>query len=319
MTTQTLFDFARPSRPTSTFTDSDQLTVVDLCCGAGMASLGFKAAGGYDILGGVDIWDDAVEAFCLNHGNDYDFFQDAGWLGVEGAAAGRQEHSDGWTVDVVLTGPPCQDDSLANHAADKGRGAIKAPALAAARAMGATWIIMEMVTSKYADWCRSQGARQILKLQDCKLGGFTMRTRWFAVWGPWDLVITEEQGRGWGEALGVDDPDARLATESNSKAKRWQRAKAPHEAADACVGGDRRHVIRLGNGEEIRLGPQDEAALAGFPNLELQRSEHMCNGEREWTWTQGAQNERDANTMVGNGWPMSFGRAIGRAITRRSR
>lgn len=56
---QTIFSFARPALPTSTFAaDGDAadycdegLTVVDLCCGCGMSSLGFKAAG-FEILGG---------------------------------------------------------------------------------------------------------------------------------------------------------------------------------------------------------------------------------------------------------------------------
>lgn len=315
---QTIFSFARPALPTSTFTDDPgdcYLTVVDLCCGCGMASLGLLEAGGFDILGGMDVWYDATEAFCLNIGNNYDFFRDAGWDSVEGLLQAREAWTEHMDVDVVLTGPPCQDDSRANQGTDKGRGAIKAPALEAARALGATWIIMEMVISKYADWCREQGARQVLKLKDCELGGFTTRERWFAIWGPRDLELEKQEPRGWGEALGVDDPDARLATEANSNGKRWRYAKAPHEPAGACVGGDRRHVIRLGNGEEIRLGPMDEAALSGFPNLKLQNREPMCDQDgREWLWVYGAQNERDANTMVGNGWPASFGRALGRAI-----
>jgi len=316
---QTSFEFMRPALPMSTFAaDGDdyadeRLTVVDLCCGAGMASLGFRAAG-FEVLGGVDAWDDAVEAFCLNHGNDHDFYRDAGWTKVEDAVEACQRGD--WRVDVVLTGPPCQDDSRANQGADKGRGAVKAPALEAARALNPTWIIMEMVSMSYVDWCKAQGARQLLKLRDCDLGGYTTRERWFAIWGPRDLVVEKQTPRGWGEALGVDDPAALLATEANSKAKRWRLAKGPSEPAGACVGGDRRHIIRLGTGEEIRLGPQDEAALSGFPRLQLQRVEDISDSEGTKVWVQGAQNERDANTMVGNGWPKSFGLTLGRAIRR---
>lgn len=314
MTAQLGFAFLNPL-PSSTFDHAgDALTVVDLCCGCGMASLGLSETGAFDILAGIDTWYDATEAFCLNHGNDYDMFRDAGWGGVEDALANQDRD---FRVDVVLTGPPCQDDSLANHGADKGRGAIKAPALETAKALGATWIIMEMVSSQYVGWCREQGARQVLQLQDCKLGGFTVRKRWFAIWGPRDLEIEESAPRGWGEALGIDDPDARLATEGDNLSKRWRRAKAPHEPAHACVGGDRRHVLRLGDGREFRLGPVEESALSGFPNLQLRNAEHMCEQDgREWIWAYGAKNERAANTMIGNGWPQAFGRAIGQALVR---
>jgi hypothetical protein len=313
---QTTFSFMRPALPTSTFEGcGDDLAVVDLCCGCGMASLGLLAAGGFNVVAGVDAWYEATEAFYLNVSPDdggLTMFRDEGWSKVESALQALQfEHQ----VDVVLTGPPCQDDSRANQGADRGRGEVKAPALEVARALNPTWIIMEMVTSKWSTWCREQGARQILKLQDCRLGGFTTRTRWFAIWGPADLQIKEEKPRGWGEAFPrMDTTGCVLATEANNNGKRWRLAKAPHEPAGACVGGDRRHVLRYPDGEEVRLGPCDEAALSGFPQLQLNRVEHMCDHNGERLWVQGANTEREANTMVGNGWPRSFGFAIGRAI-----
>lgn len=54
----------------------------------------------------MDAWYDATEAYCLNVGNDHDFYRDAGWTRVEDAVEACQR--DGWTVDVVLTGPPYQ-------------------------------------------------------------------------------------------------------------------------------------------------------------------------------------------------------------------
>jgi len=310
------------SLPTSTFLGEPDdgvepiQTIVDLCCGCGMASLGLMSAGGFQVAAGLDADYDCTEAFYLNLNpiEDIATFRDCGWSTVEQALTARQgDHRP----DVVLTGPPCQDDSRANHGSDKGRGEVKAPSLQVAQALGAEWIVMEMVGTKYVDWCREQGARQLLKLVDCDLGGFTTRKRWFAVWGPRDLEIQAANPRGWGEAFPRWDLDGCLmATEANNTSKRWQYAKQPHEPVGACVGGDRRHVIQWPDGSRERLGPFQEAALSGFPQLQLNNSEWM-NSYRNpdgWLWTYGAQNVRAANTMVGNGWPRSFGYAIGRAI-----
>jgi site-specific DNA-cytosine methylase len=160
---------------------------------------------------------------------------------------------------------------------------------------------MEMVTREWSPWCLENGARQILRLKDCECGGFTQRTRWFAIWGPRDLevpTLPQEKWKGWGQALLCFDRGARLSTEANSKAKRWKYFKAWQEPAHAVVGGDRRVVIRMSDGEEWRLPPSEAAALQGFPLLQLP------NG----------LTDREAQTMVGNGWPRSFGLALGRAI-----
>jgi len=277
-----------------------KLKIVDLCCGAGMATVGMLEAGGFEADWGVDSWEEAMDAYSRNTNRE-------GFLTACSVEEAAWEMLDsGPPPDVVLTGPPCQDDSRANQKADKGRGAVKSPALDAALANKATWIIMEMVTSQWTGWCKEQGARQILKLRDCEVGGHTSRDRWFAIWGPRDLEIAKETGPGWGVALGIDDPEARLGTESNNNSKRWKYAKAPHEPAGACVGGDRRHVLKLRDGTTTRLTAEQEARLSGFQGLVLGWTEDGCRF--------GARNDREANTMVGNGWPKAFGLAIGKAI-----
>jgi site-specific DNA-cytosine methylase len=280
--TQTAFAFDRVAA----------LTVVDLCCGAGMASLGFEAAG-CEVIGGVDIWAEAQSVLAAQYEGEPEMvdYEDGDPLGA---------------VDIVITGPPCQDDSLANHDADKGRGEIKRWALDVARSYSPTWIVMEMVTGKWAHWARQEGARQVFKLKDCATGGYTTRTRWFAIWGPSDLDVPqlpESEWRGWGRALLIADGGAKLATEANSKAKRWRRAKGPSEPAGAVVGGDRRHVLRMSDGREIRLGPREAAALSGYP---LMRFPEQLT-------------DRQLQTMIGNGWPKSFGLAIGEALVRAGR
>lgn len=111
MTAQTAFDFSpKPTR---------RLTVLDLCCGAGMASLGFEAAG-CEVIGGVDIWASAQAVLAAQYDGLPELvdYEDGDDVGV--------------AVDIVITGPPCQDDSLANQSVDKGREVKLGPREAAA-------------------------------------------------------------------------------------------------------------------------------------------------------------------------------------------
>lgn len=262
------------------------LNVLDLCCGAGMASVGLAEAG-CRIVGGVDIWAEAQRVL-------------AAQFDVEAALADFDDGDDvGGVVDVVITGPPCQDDSLANHGPDRGRGDVKRWALSCAQAYDPTWIVMEMVSRQWLPWCRENGARQTFQLCDHELGGFTQRKRWFAVWGPADLKVKAwREPQGWGKALLCADQGAVLAAEANSKTKRWHRAKAPHEAAPAVTGGGRAFLLRRSSGEVTRLGPREAAALSGWPLMRLGRE----------------LSARELNTMIGNGWPRAFGLCLGRAL-----
>lgn len=274
------------------------LTVVDLCCGCGMAALGFRKAG-LEVEWGVDLWEEAAFAFSRNLERD-------GFLAARSVAEFALEALDwgGPRPDVVITGPPCQDDSRLGkwRDRDQGRGAVKVPSLLAAVALRPTWILMEMVSREWVGWALENGARQVLRLRDWDLGGTTLRIRWVAVWGPEDLELEERPGTPWEEVLGVEDSGAVIATEANGLGKRWRLAKGRGEPVNAVVGHGAAHRIRFSDGTERRLTPAEEAALSGHPGLDLTEFPTV----------------RDAQTAVGNGWPCSYGRALGEAILRAS-
>lgn len=78
---------------------------LDLYSGAGGLSLGFSQ-GIFNILAGVDVWDDAVETFRHNHqsvGLEYDMAD----KGPENLPVSKNQ------IDVVIGGPPCKGFSLA--------------------------------------------------------------------------------------------------------------------------------------------------------------------------------------------------------------
>lgn len=85
--------------------------VLDLFCGCGGLSLGFKLAG-YNIIGGVDVNKDAIETFNTN------------FEGAKGVCFNllemdsdliTQEFGDLKKIDVIIGGPPCQGFSSANR------------------------------------------------------------------------------------------------------------------------------------------------------------------------------------------------------------
>jgi site-specific DNA-cytosine methylase len=302
---------------TSTFstpTPEVYLTALDLCCGCGMASYGLTQAG-VDIAGAWDIWENALETYALNVSQD-DALEN--WS-IESALPWGDEARG--RADIVIMGPPCQDDSRANHrSVDKGRGELKHPALDRALEAGARWIVMEMVSKKYVPWATEKGARQIIRLNDHELGGFTGRTRWFAVWGPADLEIAKlpkSERKGWGDAFPHHDFEgAVLTTEAHSKAKRWKHARTPDQPAHAVAGQGVAHVVRYADGEEVRLGPQEAAMLSGLPSSwQFADDQWISGGGADGRLVRfGARNFREAQTMIGNGWPVSFGKAVGEAI-----
>lgn len=87
------------------------LNVIDLFCGCGGLSLGFKLAG-YNIVGGVDFNKEAIETFNAN-------FKD-----VKGICCDLFKMDNGEiiktfgelkNIDVIIGGPPCQGFSSANR------------------------------------------------------------------------------------------------------------------------------------------------------------------------------------------------------------
>lgn len=80
---------------------------LDLCSGAGGLSLGFSQED-YNILAGVDVWEDAVETFRYNHqavGLEFDMTEN------EPSKLPVSKNQ----VDAVIGGPPCKGFSLAGE------------------------------------------------------------------------------------------------------------------------------------------------------------------------------------------------------------
>lgn len=82
--------------------------VLDLFCGAGGLSLGFKMAG-FDIVGGIDFDQEALDTHKLNFKEGYHYCGDISELDDEFVL----DNFDG-KVDVIIGGPPCQGFSVAN-------------------------------------------------------------------------------------------------------------------------------------------------------------------------------------------------------------
>ena len=82
--------------------------VLDLFCGAGGLSLGFKMAN-FDIIGGIDFNQEALDTHKLNFDDGYHYCGDISTLDDEFVL----ENFDG-KVDVIIGGPPCQGFSVAN-------------------------------------------------------------------------------------------------------------------------------------------------------------------------------------------------------------
>lgn len=82
--------------------------VLDLFCGAGGLSLGFKMAD-FDIVGGIDFDQEALDTHKLNFKNGFHFCGDISELDDDFVLENFEDK-----VDVIIGGPPCQGFSVAN-------------------------------------------------------------------------------------------------------------------------------------------------------------------------------------------------------------
>lgn len=83
--------------------------VIDLFCGAGGLSLGFQQAG-FNILGGVDFQQDAINTYKHNFINSIPICGDISSITDE-----QIVEIYGESVDVIIGGPPCQGFSAGNR------------------------------------------------------------------------------------------------------------------------------------------------------------------------------------------------------------
>lgn len=82
--------------------------VLDLFCGCGGLSLGFEEAG-YNVLLGIDIWEDALKTYAYNHKHSKILCADMSTLRGEDVKDIIGDNC----VDVIIGGPPCQGFSIA--------------------------------------------------------------------------------------------------------------------------------------------------------------------------------------------------------------
>ena len=82
--------------------------VLDLFCGAGGLSLGFKMAG-FNIVGGIDFNQEAIDTHALNFKDGFHFCGDISTLDNDFTLKNFEGK-----VDVIIGGPPCQGFSTAN-------------------------------------------------------------------------------------------------------------------------------------------------------------------------------------------------------------
>lgn len=82
--------------------------VLDLFCGCGGLSLGFEFSG-YNIIAGIDVWEDALDTYNYNHKKSKAICADLSTLLPNEV----EKLIPDINVDVIVGGPPCQGFSLA--------------------------------------------------------------------------------------------------------------------------------------------------------------------------------------------------------------
>jgi len=91
--------------------EEKKLNVIDLFCGCGGLSEGFRLAG-YNIVGGIDINSSAIDTYRRNFFNAKGICCDLLKMGKEDI---KETFGDLRNIDVIIGGPPCQGFSTANR------------------------------------------------------------------------------------------------------------------------------------------------------------------------------------------------------------
>ncbi|MCX7321623.1 MAG: DNA cytosine methyltransferase [Hyphomicrobiales bacterium] len=114
------------------------MRTVELFCGAGGLSLGFKRAG-FELIQAYDSWNKAVEVYRRNLGGSVwqEDLKDIFRIGPMLAAL---------APDILIGGPPCQDFSAAGERVEGERAALTRAFAMLVVVVRPTWFVMENVT-----------------------------------------------------------------------------------------------------------------------------------------------------------------------------
>jgi site-specific DNA-cytosine methylase len=270
--------------------------IVDLACGAGLGArglidelveLGFEP----EVVLACDPWGPAIESYRLNvpevRGNALKLtVNEAILLGVPDS-------------DLLIAGPPCIRDSTLTACRidiqDRSveMAGIKEDVLSVARRTARRFALE---TNRGWDaWGVEHGLLPV-RVSDASLGGYTLRRRTFLLSKIDPAPLEVEPRRGWGEAL----PHFRrcvLSSDVHAVAKRVIHAKTPSEPAYAVVGHGGATLLYCDGRQVHRLSPEESLPLQGFNSRLVLASERT----------------RERQTLVGNGWPRSYGRWLARS------
>jgi site-specific DNA-cytosine methylase len=272
--------------------------VVDLACGAGLGArglidelnhLGFTAR----VVFACDTWGPAIESYERN---------------VTEAKGGVHQVPVDEAVrrglippsDLLIAGPPCIRDSTLtacrSDVADRSleMADIKEGVLGVARQTARRFAIE---TNRGWDaWGVRHGLLPV-RVSDTELGGYTLRRRTFLLSHIQPAPTKVELRRGWGEAL-PQHARCLLSSDVHAAAKRAKYARPPDKPAHAVVGHGGAPLVYCDGQQVHRCTPGEALRLQGFlPQIFALRADGV----------------RDRQTLVGNGWPRSYGQWLARS------
>lgn len=254
------------------------LTAIDLFCGAGGLSEGFRQAG-FHVLAGQDFDEQAGATFSATH-------PEATFVGgpiqnvtpqrlLKAAGVGKGE------IDVIVGGPPCQGYSVYNHQrGDKDpRAGLFREYLRIVKGIQPRWLVMENVTGitsiadggivrEIFDGMASLGYRVDMKVLKAEEYGVPQeRRRVFFIATRTDAPILFPQpthGKGLEPFVTVWDAISDLPPLKNGQvtSASLDYAKKPQNGYQAILRGDSR---KLTNHSASRLSPINEARMRHIP------------------------------------------------------
>lgn len=254
-----------------------QWTAIDLFCGAGGLSEGFRQAG-FHVLAGQDFDEAAGATFSATH-------RDATFLGgpiqkvtarqlLKAAGAKKGE------VDVLVGGPPCQGYSVYNHqrGTDDPRAGLFREYLRIVEGVQPRWLVMENVTGitsiaggslveEITDAMRRLGYRVDMRVLKAEVFGVPQeRRRVFFIATRDDSVIrfpAATHGVGLNPYVTVWDAISDLPVVKNGEQHDSLRyAKVAQNPCQAMLRGDRKTVD---NHSPPRLAAVNEARMRHIP------------------------------------------------------